>query len=46
MISDHLCKHNSTPAGFLASADDTAPLVAFLRGEPSRFVVGQNNSIV
>ena len=38
----HFMEHNKIPAGFLAEADDLAPMAALLCSELSRFIVGQN----
>jgi len=38
----HVMEHNKIPAGFLADADDLAPMAAMLCSELSRFIVGQN----
>ncbi|MEP0069501.1 SDR family oxidoreductase [Pyruvatibacter sp.] len=38
----HFMEHNQIPAGFLAEADDLAPMAALLCSSLSRFIVGQN----
>ena len=38
----HFMEHNKIPAGFIAEADDLAPMAALLCSELSRFIVGQN----
>ena len=38
----HFIDNNKIPAGFLANADDLAPMAAFLCSPLARFIVGQN----
>lgn len=38
----HFLENNKIPAGFLADADDMAPMAALLCSPLSRFIVGQN----
>jgi len=42
IVSAHFLEHNRIPAGFIAEADDMAPLAALLCSPLSRFIVGQN----
>jgi len=42
VIMKHFTDHNKIPAGFLANADDLAPMAAFLCSPLARFIVGQN----
>ena len=42
IISKHFFEHNKIPVGFLADADDMAPMAALLCSPLSRFIVGQN----
>ena len=41
-VAAHFMEHNRIPAGFIAEADDLAPMAALLCSPLSRFVVGQN----
>ena len=38
----HFLEHNRIPAGFVADADDMAPMAALLCSDLARFIVGQN----
>lgn len=38
----HFFENNKIPAGFMAEADDLAPMAAFLCSPLARFIVGQN----
>lgn len=38
----HFLEHNKVPAGFIADADDMAPMAALLCSPLARFIVGQN----
>ncbi|MCE8000129.1 MAG: SDR family oxidoreductase [Rhodobiaceae bacterium] len=38
----HFLEHNKIPAGFLAEAEDMAPMAALLCSPLARFIVGQN----
>ena len=42
VIMNHFIEYNKIPAGFLADADDLAPMAALLCSPLSRFIVGQN----
>ena len=42
VITEHFQAHNHIPAGFIADADDLAPMAAFLCSPLARFIVGQN----
>ncbi|KZX60109.1 hypothetical protein A3709_12445 [Halioglobus sp. HI00S01] len=42
VITNHFIEHNKIPAGFMADADDMAPMAALLCSPLSRFIVGQN----
>jgi 3-oxoacyl-[acyl-carrier protein] reductase len=42
VIMNHFIENNKIPAGFLADADDLAPMAALLCSPLSRFIVGQN----
>ncbi len=42
VIRAHFMENNKIPAGFLAQADDMAPMAALLCSDLSRFIVGQN----
>lgn len=42
VVTTHFMEHNKIPAGFIAEADDMAPLAALLCSPLSRFIVGQN----
>lgn len=42
IVSAHFVENNKIPAGFLADADDMAPMAALLCSPLSRFIVGQN----
>lgn len=42
VIRTHFMENNKIPAGFLAQADDMAPMAALLCSDLSRFIVGQN----
>jgi 3-oxoacyl-[acyl-carrier protein] reductase len=42
VVSTHFMENNKIPAGFLAQADDMAPMAALLCSDLSRFIVGQN----
>jgi 3-oxoacyl-[acyl-carrier protein] reductase len=42
VVMTHFMEHNKIPAGFVADADDMAPLAALLCSPLSRFIVGQN----
>ena len=39
---NHFLTNNRIPAGFVAEADDLAPMAALLCSPLSRFIVGQN----
>lgn len=41
-VLPHFLEHNKIPAGFMADADDLAPMAALLCSPLSRFIVGQN----
>lgn len=41
-VAPHFLAHNHIPAGFMAEADDLAPMAALLCSPLSRFIVGQN----
>ena len=42
IIGAHFRANNHIPAGFVADADDLAPMAAFLCSPLARFIVGQN----
>jgi 3-oxoacyl-[acyl-carrier protein] reductase len=42
VVITHFLENNKIPAGFLAQADDMAPIAALLCSDLSRFIVGQN----
>ena len=42
VVRTHFREHNRIPAGFVANADDLAPMAALLCSPLSRFIVGQN----
>lgn len=42
ILLEHFMSNNKIPAGFLAEADDLAPMAAFLCSPLARFIVGQN----
>lgn len=42
VITTHFLENNKIPAGFMADADDMAPMAALLCSPLSRFIVGQN----
>lgn len=42
VVRPHFMSHNKIPAGFMAEADDLAPLAALLCSPLARFIVGQN----
>ena len=42
VVGAHFRSNNHIPAGFVGSADDLAPMAAFLCSPLSRFIVGQN----
>ncbi|GAA6154159.1 SDR family oxidoreductase [Pseudoteredinibacter isoporae] len=42
VVLTHFLENNKIPAGFLAEADDLAPMAALLCSPLSRFIVGQN----
>ena len=42
VVTSHFIEHNRIPAGFIAEADDMAPMAALLCSPLSRFIVGQN----
>ncbi|AQA18657.1 hypothetical protein BST95_10830 [Halioglobus japonicus] len=42
VIMNHFIENNKIPAGFMADADDMAPMAALLCSPLSRFIVGQN----
>ena len=42
IVMKHFGENNRIPAGFLADADDMAPMAALLCSPLSRFIVGQN----
>ncbi|MEM1144940.1 MAG: SDR family oxidoreductase [Pseudomonadota bacterium] len=42
VVTKHFLENNKIPAGFVAEADDMAPLAALLCSPLSRFIVGQN----
>ncbi len=42
VVRTHFMENNKIPAGFLAQADDMAPMAALLCSDLSRFIVGQN----
>lgn len=42
VVMKHFREHNRIPAGFMAEADDLAPMAALLCSPLSRFIVGQN----
>lgn len=42
IVQAHFREHNRIPAGFVAEADDLAPMAALLCSPLSRFIVGQN----
>ena len=42
VVRAHFQEHNKIPAGFVADADDLAPMAALLCSPLSRFIVGQN----
>lgn len=42
IVRAHFLENNKIPAGFIADADDMAPLAALLCSPLSRFIVGQN----
>lgn len=41
-VLTHFMEHNKIPAGFMAVADDLAPMAALLCSPLARFIVGQN----
>ena len=41
-VMNHFLTNNRIPAGFVADADDLAPMAAFLCSPLARFIVGQN----
>ena len=41
-VTNHFLTNNRIPAGFVADADDLAPMAAFLCSPLARFIVGQN----
>ena len=41
-MTAHFIENNKIPAGFMADADDLAPMAALLCSPLSRFIVGQN----
>jgi 3-oxoacyl-[acyl-carrier protein] reductase len=42
VVRPHFLANNHIPAGFIADADDLAPMAAFLCSPLARFIVGQN----
>lgn len=42
VVRPHFMSHNKIPAGFMAEAEDLAPLAALLCSPLARFIVGQN----
>ena len=42
VVMAHFIENNKIPAGFMADADDMAPMAALLCSPLSRFIVGQN----
>ena len=42
VVREHFIANNKIPAGFMAQADDLAPMAAFLCSPLARFIVGQN----
>ena len=42
VLSKHFQENNKIPAGFVANADDMAPMAALLCSPLSRYIVGQN----
>lgn len=42
VVMDHFHENNRIPAGFIADADDLAPMAAMLCSPLSRYIVGQN----
>lgn len=42
VVREHFLEHNRIPAGFMANADDLAPMAALLCSPLARFIVGQN----
>lgn len=42
VVRPHFLAHNHIPAGFVANADDLAPMAAFLCSPLARFIIGQN----
>lgn len=42
VVMAHFQENNKIPAGFIANADDLAPMAALLCSPLSRFIVGQN----
>ncbi len=42
VVMTHFIENNKIPAGFMADADDMAPMAALLCSPLSRFIVGQN----
>jgi 3-oxoacyl-[acyl-carrier protein] reductase len=42
VVKTHFMANNKIPAGFIAEADDMAPMAALLCSPLSRFIVGQN----
>lgn len=42
VVRPHFLENNRIPAGFVADADDLAPLATFLCSPLARFIVGQN----
>ncbi len=42
VVQEHFRANNKIPAGFVADADDLAPMAALLCSPLSRFIVGQN----
>lgn len=42
VVRPHFLANNHIPAGFIAQADDLAPMAAFLCSPLARFIVGQN----
>jgi 3-oxoacyl-[acyl-carrier protein] reductase len=41
-VMTHFLENNKIPAGFIADAEDMAPMAALLCSPLSRFIVGQN----
>ena len=42
VVAKHFIENNKIPAGFMADADDMAPMAALLCSPLARFIVGQN----